>query len=265
LPTNDSAEKASSEKTTGVTDYSYRWYDPVTGRWPSRDPIGEKGGVNLYGFVGNDGVNKWDILGLSDENSSDEWFLVVESSPDPFKTHEVNSLKGGLWVDTVETLSESQGLSVTYDVVGASGKVRRRPGFVEIDFQVSAGFGVVVACDKSSGKLSVTQKELKGRPNSGGTVFDGLAGKIIDQINNSTYSVGLQASLVTTDDKGRAGTVKFAALHVDGSVSLTGVGVGAPLGSISISTTSPLPPSFSQGTTGKYRCECVKKAEPVQP
>ncbi len=32
--------------------------------WPSRDPIGERGGVNLYGFVRNDGVNLWDVLGL---------------------------------------------------------------------------------------------------------------------------------------------------------------------------------------------------------
>jgi RHS repeat-associated protein len=32
--------------------------------WPSRDPIGERGGVNLYGFVGNDGVNSVDRLGL---------------------------------------------------------------------------------------------------------------------------------------------------------------------------------------------------------
>ena len=32
--------------------------------WPSKDPIEEKGGVNLYGFVGNDGVNRWDRLGL---------------------------------------------------------------------------------------------------------------------------------------------------------------------------------------------------------
>jgi hypothetical protein len=36
----------------------------VTGRWPSRDPIEEEGGINLYGFVGNDGVNWWDYLGL---------------------------------------------------------------------------------------------------------------------------------------------------------------------------------------------------------
>jgi hypothetical protein len=32
--------------------------------WPSRDPIEENGGINLYGFVGNDGVNRWDIFGL---------------------------------------------------------------------------------------------------------------------------------------------------------------------------------------------------------
>jgi uncharacterized protein RhaS with RHS repeats len=46
-----------------VTDYQYRYYDPVTGRWLSRDPIEEDGGINLYGFVGNDGVGKWDLLG----------------------------------------------------------------------------------------------------------------------------------------------------------------------------------------------------------
>ncbi len=32
--------------------------------WPSRDPIGEKGGVNLYCFIQNDGVVRWDFEGL---------------------------------------------------------------------------------------------------------------------------------------------------------------------------------------------------------
>ena len=45
--------------------YGFRYYSPQTGRWLSRDPIGEEGGINLYGFVGNDGVNRWDYLGLS--------------------------------------------------------------------------------------------------------------------------------------------------------------------------------------------------------
>jgi RHS repeat-associated protein len=52
------------DQETGLYYYGYRYYDPMTGRWPSRDPIEEQGGVNLYGFVGNDGVDKFDVLGL---------------------------------------------------------------------------------------------------------------------------------------------------------------------------------------------------------
>ncbi|GBC63866.1 hypothetical protein DENIS_4865 [Desulfonema ishimotonii] len=33
------------------------------GRWISRDPIGEQGGINLYIFIDNDGINIWDYLG----------------------------------------------------------------------------------------------------------------------------------------------------------------------------------------------------------
>jgi len=47
-----------------VTYYGYRWYDAPNARWPSRDPIGEEGGLNLYGFVSNDGPNDWDLLGM---------------------------------------------------------------------------------------------------------------------------------------------------------------------------------------------------------
>jgi len=52
----------------GVTYYGYRYYDPVTGRWPSRDPIEEEGGANLYGFVQNEGSNDYDLLGLTSGN-----------------------------------------------------------------------------------------------------------------------------------------------------------------------------------------------------
>ena len=48
---------------SGVTYYGFRYYDPVTGRWPNRDPIRERGGLNLYGMVGNGPVNYWDYLG----------------------------------------------------------------------------------------------------------------------------------------------------------------------------------------------------------
>ena len=32
---------------TGLYDYGYRHYDPATGRWLNRDPIGELGGLKL--------------------------------------------------------------------------------------------------------------------------------------------------------------------------------------------------------------------------
>ncbi len=44
--------------------YGFRYYIPVTGRWAGRDPIGEEGGVNLYGMAGNNPVGGYDVLGM---------------------------------------------------------------------------------------------------------------------------------------------------------------------------------------------------------
>jgi RHS repeat-associated protein len=43
-----------------------RQYDPAYGRWRSMDPIGEAGGLNLYGYLGDDPLNSVDPLGLAD-------------------------------------------------------------------------------------------------------------------------------------------------------------------------------------------------------
>ena len=49
---------------TGLYYYGYRYYDPHTGRWINRDPIGEASGVNIYADLANDAVNQVDVLGL---------------------------------------------------------------------------------------------------------------------------------------------------------------------------------------------------------
>ena len=48
---------------TGLLYYIHRYYHPVMARWLSQDPIGEEGGLNLYGFVGNEGIGHYDYLG----------------------------------------------------------------------------------------------------------------------------------------------------------------------------------------------------------
>jgi RHS repeat-associated protein len=48
---------------TGLYYYGRRFYRPGLGRWLNRDPIEEDGGLNLYAFCGNDGVNAVDPLG----------------------------------------------------------------------------------------------------------------------------------------------------------------------------------------------------------
>ena len=40
------------------------YYNPSTGRWLSRDPIGEAGGVHVYGALRNEPVNSVDGFGL---------------------------------------------------------------------------------------------------------------------------------------------------------------------------------------------------------
>lgn len=50
---------------TDLIYYGYRYYSARDGRFINRDPVEESGGLNLYGFCGNDGVNQWDYLGQS--------------------------------------------------------------------------------------------------------------------------------------------------------------------------------------------------------
>jgi RHS repeat-associated protein len=42
----------------------FRVYSTNAGRWINRDPINESGGLNLYGYVGNDPIKRIDPLGL---------------------------------------------------------------------------------------------------------------------------------------------------------------------------------------------------------
>jgi RHS repeat-associated protein len=64
------------DEETGLYYYGYRYYSEELGRWWSRDPIGEKGGYNLYLFVQNNPIVLTDPLGWEVDN--------VNTARDPF-------------------------------------------------------------------------------------------------------------------------------------------------------------------------------------
>ena len=49
---------------SGLVYYGYRYYAPTLGRWLTRDPIEEQGGLNLYGFCGNNANGLYDANGM---------------------------------------------------------------------------------------------------------------------------------------------------------------------------------------------------------
>jgi RHS repeat-associated protein len=52
------------ETVEGTYYYGYRHYLTALGRWDARDLIGESGGINLYGMVGNNTLSFADVLGM---------------------------------------------------------------------------------------------------------------------------------------------------------------------------------------------------------
>lgn len=63
-PVRFSTKYADAE--TGLLYYGYRYYNAGTGRWLSRDPLEEAGGLNVFLLVSNGVPNDVDALGLDD-------------------------------------------------------------------------------------------------------------------------------------------------------------------------------------------------------
>jgi RHS repeat-associated protein len=89
---------------TGWVYYGFRYYAPEMGRWLNRDPIRERGGLNLYRMVGNDPVNRWDLLGnypgaIGPEKPNCEVILLI--SHGPYSTERYYKA----WIDSVTKLA----------------------------------------------------------------------------------------------------------------------------------------------------------------
>ena len=69
-----------------VSIKGHRYYNPELGRWSRRDPIEERGGLSLYGFVKNAAMLHVDRVGLSTLSHTLSWIShhgSVEAQPMP--------------------------------------------------------------------------------------------------------------------------------------------------------------------------------------
>ena len=76
---------------TDLLMYALRPYNPSTGRFLCKDPIGELGGRNLYGFVGNDPVDRFDPLGLMSIDDFNYGITTISEGP-----NDIGFLEGAL-------------------------------------------------------------------------------------------------------------------------------------------------------------------------
>jgi uncharacterized protein RhaS with RHS repeats len=121
--------------------YGLRYYNPELGRWVSRDPIEERGGVNVYAFVWNRSVLAIDSLGRSvttigtadidvSENSS-----VVGTADGKFvPVYPLN-------IDSIGPVQGDAACEYTFDVDEAGGGAIHFPGTEAEAKQVGAGLG----------------------------------------------------------------------------------------------------------------------------
>jgi RHS repeat-associated protein len=68
---------------SGLLYYGFRYYNPSTGRWLSRDPFDENGGLNLYAFVVNQPLILIDTHGRTPVNSVESGSAEPSSNADP--------------------------------------------------------------------------------------------------------------------------------------------------------------------------------------
>ena len=77
---------------TGLYYYRARYYNPVLQRFISEDPIGFRGGINVYSYVGNNPAGSRDPLGLWSPEAHDQIFdLALGDCAAP---SDIDALKG---------------------------------------------------------------------------------------------------------------------------------------------------------------------------
>jgi len=140
------ARPTATKTASGVRYYGYRYYNTGLGRWVNRDPIGENGGMNLYGMVGSNPVSGIDSLGLYEA-----WGEEFTERHEGFSEKVYVDSKGkrtigiGFNIDdpTIRAALSSRGYNVTDLLNGVSGVTRKDSRQIMKTFLVTAETEVI--------------------------------------------------------------------------------------------------------------------------
>lgn len=130
----------SSSGTDGMYYYGYRFYDPLTQRWMNRDPIGEWGGYNLYGFTKNGPLYKIDPWGLCQCTSGEAKTTVKSQAVSVGK-----SPRDDKWIEIADQVIDSVGRLPVKKPLEKTQKALT--GFAELISSLGAPFNIYMTID----------------------------------------------------------------------------------------------------------------------
>jgi RHS repeat-associated protein len=175
---------------TAMLYCGYRYYNPSIGRWLNRDPIGEAGGINLYGAMGNDLVNNVDPYGLWIWFG---WFRSQPSQPAPYDPNSYKAMRDSMIGDpsdydfngkTAGQLTQDIGMAVPKGIAQAAmmipfGAEEEAAAAAEEAAAAAKAARAAAKCEKAAQKLgNILGKNLKGGPKGD------IAGAISDMVGN---------------------------------------------------------------------------------
>ncbi len=115
-----------SDPETGMQLLTHRYYDSGRGRFVTRDPIGYNGGIDLYGFVGNNPVNEIDPEGTqspgSGDPNDDNMARIEHGGGNPFYGKTIHAINRGAGVAKVGAGAIADSLPGVNYAEGAIGK-----------------------------------------------------------------------------------------------------------------------------------------------
>ncbi len=157
----------------------HRYYSPGTGRFLTRDPKGYGGGVNLYGFTGNNPVNQQD----PDGTDYGDYLLGIGDSLNP-----VNIAKGtvalGRYLVSGHASASALGHAFIQSINPTDPDIDDR----EMGRRAANLVGVVVAASKTAGAVA-------SRIGTAGEASHALSTSAIpDSYINKEYTVDMRAA-----------------------------------------------------------------------